>query len=171
MSLFLDDSQMKFDFEPRLSRDQPPDPSKNIVCKYWIFGRCQMGENCPRLHVYDRSKMDLCQFYLEFNQCNRPECIFLHIRKEDTIKECLWYKRGFCKLGPNCKNRHVQRILCPDYAAGFCTKGKTCEYSHPTFNMDQVTKDIAAQNEAQNLYQKLLSRSSHGGGGDRDRDR
>jgi cleavage and polyadenylation specificity factor subunit 4 len=44
-------------------------------------------------------------------------------------KECPFYKRGVCKVGPNCKNSHIRYQACPCYLAGFCPDGPTCKFS------------------------------------------
>lgn len=45
------------------------------------------------------------------------------------------YDRGFCRHGPQCRHRHVRRVLCLNYLAGFCPEGKTCKYMHPRFEL------------------------------------
>ncbi|KAI5954085.1 YTH1 [Candida margitis] len=50
------------------------------------------------------------------------------------IPECMNYNAGFCAEGPNCKNRHVRRTICPYYMAGFCPKGPECEHTHSKFD-------------------------------------
>lgn len=47
------------------------------------------------------------------------------------IPECPFYARGFCKLGPYCNNKHIQKKICPNYAYGFCPKGPECTLTHP----------------------------------------
>ena len=39
----------------------------------------------------------------------------------------LYYMCDFC-LGPNCRHRHVRRVLCVNYLCGFCPEGKECKY-------------------------------------------
>ena len=38
-------------------------------------------------------------FFCFLGSCNNPDCLFLHAKPEDTVKECPWYARGFCKHG------------------------------------------------------------------------
>lgn len=41
---------------------------------------------------------------------------------------------GFCPQGPNCKKRHVKKVLCPRYLTGFCPLGRRdCDMAHPPF--------------------------------------
>ncbi len=49
--------------------------------------------------------------------------------------DCPWYDRGFCRHGPNCKNRHTRKVLCQNYLCGFCPEGPRCTLSHPTFEL------------------------------------
>lgn len=81
------------------------------------------------------SKMPECYFYSRFNTCHKKECTFLHIDPESKIKDCPWYDRGFCRHGPNCRHRHVRRVLCKNYLAGFCPDGKSCKHMHPRFEL------------------------------------
>lgn len=109
-----------------------------IVCKHWLRGLCKKGDDCEFLHKYDMEKMPECYFYIKYGQCSNKECPFLHLNPEDKIKDCPWYDRGFCKHGPNCKNRHVRRVMCTNYMCGFCPEGKECKYSHPRFEVQIV---------------------------------
>ncbi len=93
---------------------------KEVVCKHWLRGLCKKGDNCEFLHEYDLSKMPECYFYTKYGkvktimsnflsivnnkgECSNPECMYLHIRPEDKMKDCLWFARGFCKHGRNIK--------------------------------------------------------------------
>ncbi|PSN40982.1 Cleavage and polyadenylation specificity factor subunit 4 [Blattella germanica] len=62
------------------------------------------------------------------NACHNKECPFLHIDPESKIKDCPWYDRGFCRHGPNCRHRHVRRVLCMNYVAGLCIDGPDCKF-------------------------------------------
>lgn len=65
-------------------------------------------------------------------------CQFRHSRQHQAKFECLAYKAGFCKQGPNCKALHVRRELCLKYLAGFCSDGPSCTNGHPLFNEEHV---------------------------------
>ncbi|XP_074648002.1 cleavage and polyadenylation specificity factor subunit 4-like [Tubulanus polymorphus] len=108
---------------------------REIVCKHWLRGLCKKGDDCEFLHEYDMSKMPECYFYSKFGACSNKECPFLHIDPESKIKDCPWYDRGFCRHGPNCKNRHVRRVICPNYLCGFCPEGPNCKFMHPKFDI------------------------------------
>uniref|UniRef100_A0A0L8HYH6 Cleavage and polyadenylation specificity factor subunit 4 n=1 Tax=Octopus bimaculoides TaxID=37653 RepID=A0A0L8HYH6_OCTBM len=101
---------------------------RTIVCKHWLRGLCKKGDDCEFLHEYDMSKMPECYFFSKFGQCSNKECPFLHIDPEKKIRDCPWYDRGFCRHGPNCKNRHVRRVICQSYLNGFCCDGPNCKY-------------------------------------------
>lgn len=79
--------------------------------------------------------MPECYFYSRFNACHNKECPFLHIDPESKIKDCPWYDRGFCRHGPNCRHRHVRRVLCMNYLAGICPQGPDCKFMHPRFEL------------------------------------
>ncbi|GLH13195.1 Cleavage and polyadenylation specificity factor subunit 4 [Gryllus bimaculatus] len=76
----------------------------------------------------------VCEFYPK-DACHNKECPFLHIDPESKIKDCPWYDRGFCRHGPNCRHRHVRRVLCMNYLAGFCLDGPDCKFMHPRFEL------------------------------------
>ena len=86
------------------------------------------------------SKMPECYFYSRFNACHNKECPFLHIDPEAKVRDCPWYDRGFCRHGPNCRHRHVRRVLCINYLAGFCPSGKDCTDAHPRFELPAPTE-------------------------------
>uniref|UniRef100_A0A2C9LKE6 Cleavage and polyadenylation specificity factor subunit 4 n=1 Tax=Biomphalaria glabrata TaxID=6526 RepID=A0A2C9LKE6_BIOGL len=69
------------------------------------------------------------------SQCSNKECPFLHIDPQNKVRDCPWYDRGFCRHGPNCKNRHVRRVICQCYLNGFCLDGPNCKYVHPSFKI------------------------------------
>jgi cleavage and polyadenylation specificity factor subunit 4 len=81
-------------------------------------GLCKKGaDTCESLHIYDLSKMPLCQFIIDYGACHNVDCLFNHTRPEavEEKPDCIWYARGFCKHGPECKRRHRKKEMCPDY--------------------------------------------------------
>ncbi|XP_045211551.1 cleavage and polyadenylation specificity factor subunit 4-like [Mercenaria mercenaria] len=116
---------------------------KTVVCKHWLRGLCKKGDDCEFLHEFDMTKMPECFFFSKYGQCNNKECPFLHIDPEQKVKDCAWYDRGFCRHGPNCKNRHVRRLICQNYLCGFCLDGPKCKFMHPRYDLpvqDDKTK-------------------------------
>lgn len=111
---------------------------KSVVCKHWLRGLCKKGDECEFLHEYDMSKMPECFFYSRYSQCGNKECEFLHLDKQSKIKDCPWYDRGFCRHGPNCKNRHVKKVICQNFLFGFCPDGPSCKFKHPKFELPVV---------------------------------
>ncbi|XP_018015399.1 cleavage and polyadenylation specificity factor subunit 4 [Hyalella azteca] len=114
---------------------------RTVVCKHWLRGLCKKGDQCEFLHEYDMTKMPECYFYSRFNACHNKECPFLHISPDSRMKDCPWYDRGFCRLGPLCRNRHVRRVLCMNYFAGFCPEGPECKHMHPRFELPKPQED------------------------------
>lgn len=111
------------------------------MCKHWLRGLCKKDDQCEFLHIFDLQKMPPCHFFAEYGICERPDCMFLHIDPETTIRNCAWYARGFCKHGNNCKNRHIRKEACPLYLAGFCIKGPDCEMGHPKYELPVMGDD------------------------------
>jgi len=111
---------------------------KPFVCKHWLRSLCKKGADaCESLHVYDLSKMPFCQFVIDYGACHNPDCLFNHAKPETEEKECVWYSRGFCKRGPNCKNKHIRKEMCADYMTGFCELGPKCPKGHPKWLLPQ----------------------------------
>ena len=95
------------------------------VCYHWLKDKCRKGDSCEYLHQRIEELIPLCRF---FPNCQNEKCEFRHV---DTQPECPFYARGFCKLGPYCSNKHVEKRICPNYAYGFCPKGPECPLFHP----------------------------------------
>ncbi|XP_052791226.1 cleavage and polyadenylation specificity factor subunit 4-like isoform X2 [Mya arenaria] len=115
---------------------------KTVVCKHWLRGLCKKGDDCEFLHEFDMTKMPECFFFSKYGQCNNKECPFLHIDPAQKMKDCAWYDRGFCRHGPNCKNRHVRRLICQNYLCGFCLDGPKCKFMHPTYDLPVPDQNI-----------------------------
>lgn len=109
--------------------------STAVVCKHWLRGLCKKNERCEFLHEYNLRRMPECFFFNVYGVCNNNECLFLHLKPDAAVRECIWYKRGFCKNGATCKNKHMRAKLCWDYYAGFCLKGPDCQLGHPKFEL------------------------------------
>lgn len=118
---------------------------RTIVCKHWLRGLCKKGDDCEFLHEFDMTKMPECFFFSKYGQCNNKECPFLHIDPDQKMKDCPWYDRGFCRHGPNCKNRHVRRLICQCYLSGFCLDGPKCKYMHPKYDLPVLDSSIQAK--------------------------
>ncbi|XP_071954185.1 cleavage and polyadenylation specificity factor subunit 4-like [Antedon mediterranea] len=113
---------------------------KEVVCKHWLRGLCKKGDDCEFLHQFDMTKMPECYFFTKFGMCSNKECPFLHIDPASKMKDCPWYDRGFCKHGPDCKNRHVRRVLCQNFLNGFCLDGPNCKFVHPSWEIPMMTE-------------------------------
>lgn len=129
---------------PLYQRDQCRNPhckyihtklANSVVCKHWLRGLCKKNERCDFLHEYNLRKMPECFFFNVYGVCNNSECLFLHVNPEAAVRECVWYRRGFCKNGAGCKNKHIRAKLCWDYFAGFCKSGADCRLGHPRFEI------------------------------------
>lgn len=136
---------------PAYQRDQCRDPnckylhtklSTAVVCKHWLRGLCKKNERCDFLHEFNLRKMPECFFFNVYGVCNNSDCLFMHVKPESAVRECVWYRRGFCKNGAACKNKHIRQQLCWDYYAGFCRLGPECRLGHPKFELKfAVIKD------------------------------
>jgi len=115
---------------------------KTVVCKHWLRGLCKKGDGCEYLHEYDMTKMPECYFFSKYGECSNKECQYLHIDPNTRMKDCPWFDRGFCKHGPQCRNRHVRRVMCTNYMSGFCPLGPKCKSMHPRFELPK--QDVAS---------------------------
>ncbi|RVD90992.1 zinc finger domain-containing protein [Tubulinosema ratisbonensis] len=104
---------------------------KAVICKHWLRGLCKKRTGCEFLHEYNLKKMPECWFFSKFGECTNRDCLFLHVDPESVYRECLWYKRGFCRHGNMCRNKHIKKKLCYNYYLGFCPAGPNCEFGHP----------------------------------------
>ncbi|KAF7684497.1 Cleavage and polyadenylation specificity factor subunit 4 [Astathelohania contejeani] len=118
---------------------------KAVVCKHWLRGLCKKDRQCEFLHEYNLKKMPECWFFSKYGECANQECYFLHIDPNSESKECLWYRRGFCRHGMGCRNRHVKKKICPAYFAGFCIAGPKCDYGHPKGELPNPEEQRAIQ--------------------------
>jgi len=112
---------------------QPSGPRErerqSTVCKHWLRGLCKKGENCEFLHEYNLRRMPECWWFAKYGYCaSGDECLYVHPKERKT--ECPDYKRGFCKLGPDCRRKHVRRVACQNYLTGFCPLGNSCPKAH-----------------------------------------
>jgi len=133
----------------------------NVVCKHWLRGLCKKAELCEFLHEYNLAKMPPCQFYVTPGLgCANPECLFLHVNAEKEMKECPFYARGFCRLGPRCKNRHTRGTFCPNYMSGFCISGPLCQFSHPKWDIRYAIEASREKAEADAMEEESNRYSS-----------
>lgn len=79
--------------------------------------------------------MPECFFSNVYGVCDNSDCIFLHLKPDSALRECIWHKRGICKNGAICKNKHKRAVMCWDYYAGFCKNGPSCKFAHPKFEI------------------------------------
>lgn len=115
---------------------------KTVVCKHWLRGLCKKGDACEFLHEYNLKRMPECFFFAQYGECSNPECIYLHIDPNAKVRQCQWYARGFCKHGPNCRNKHVRNTACPLYLSGFCPFGSDCQFGHPKGELPQLAATL-----------------------------
>lgn len=65
----------------------PKQFKKKIMCKFFIMGHCNKGENCIYLHSEEERN----------KRMNVP------------VIECPMYNLGYCKNGPLCKYKHIKK--------------------------------------------------------------
>ena len=53
-------------------------PMYDVVCRYWLSDKCQMGEGCSFLHNYIPEKIPMCAYIGAPTCLNGGSCIFRH---------------------------------------------------------------------------------------------
>jgi len=88
------------------------------------------GDNCEFLHEKNPDKMPECP---KGSKCTDKDCLLKHSEtKNDRLKECPFYLKGYCKKGDECKLEHNFTPICQNYAYGFCPNGPRCDKgAHP----------------------------------------
>ena len=52
---------------------------RSIVCRHWLRGLCQHGDQCHFVHQFDPERMPECRW----GECTIPDCVFKHIAEAD----------------------------------------------------------------------------------------
>ncbi|CAG9464406.1 unnamed protein product [Pedinophyceae sp. YPF-701] len=81
---------------------------RKTVCKYWLQGKCMVGDNCDYKHAIDPNAMPVCEEFERTGRCRDLEmgqCQYKHQKHG----ECFLYKLGFCPYGERrCRFRHIR---------------------------------------------------------------
>ena len=97
------------------------------VCAFFLKGNCKNGANCKFLHERIPGRTPECPHGINCTRQNNG-CPFKHSKIPQ--KECHAYNSGYCPLGKNCKDLHIERDLCLNYLLGFCPDGPNCKLFH-----------------------------------------
>ena len=68
-------------------------------------------------------------------------------------------------LGPNCRNKHVRKLVCQNYLTGFCPDGLNCPNGHPKYELPVMYN---TQNDGEQAPQQQSYHSNHNTHGDKD---
>jgi cleavage and polyadenylation specificity factor subunit 4 len=63
-----------------------------------------------------------------------------------------------CFIGPNCRNKHVRKLVCQNYLTGFCPDGLNCPNGHPKYELPVM---YIAQDQDQPSQQQQQQQQSH----------
>jgi cleavage and polyadenylation specificity factor subunit 4 len=94
---------------------------------YFAKNACLKGDKCTYAHDLNKPAPD-CKTWMKIGLCAKYNCQFEH--PEVIKKECPYYSRGFCKLGPFCPHKHIEMKICMNYMMGFCPLGNQCPENH-----------------------------------------
>lgn len=86
-----------------IPRKRKREESNDIVCKFYMQGKCHQGSECPYSHsVQPPRKMELCKFYMMDCCAKKDKCLYMH-----NDFPCKFYHTGLkCHAGKNCKFSH-----------------------------------------------------------------
>lgn len=100
--------------------------SKTAMCKYFMQGRCQKGDECSFAHgtleLQVRPNLDktsMCRVQLNGGKCTDPVCTFAH-HPSELRSTSAFYKTKLCryhlsptgcKLGAACRHAHTKEEL------------------------------------------------------------
>lgn len=86
-----------------IPRKRKREDSNDIVCKFYMQGKCHQGSECPYSHsVQPPRKMELCKFYMMDCCAKKDKCLYMH-----NDFPCKFYHTGLkCHAGKNCKFSH-----------------------------------------------------------------
>ncbi|KAG9299939.1 hypothetical protein G9A89_009667 [Geosiphon pyriformis] len=166
-----DNSTLSFDFEEFVKVELGLGLTSNKahkICQNYLKGQCYKGPRCEYKHApnrRDKAVMPECWFYTRFGECSNEDCLYLHIDPESLMKECPWYARGFCKHGPDCRDKHVRKVLCPLYMTGFCPQGENCPNGHPKYELSSVQRvhNTALEYDAKTHHEVDEHNTKYGG--------
>ena len=98
---------------------------------------CKIASKRQKIGFQDRLSLNAGQKYCRMLQGEYSAILSTFNRLRFVIKTFVlsifeWpFYTGFTHSyfpGPNCKNRHVRRLICQCYLSGFCLDGPTCKY-------------------------------------------
>jgi cleavage and polyadenylation specificity factor subunit 4 len=61
-------------------------------------------------------------------------------------------------IGPNCRNKHVRKLVCQNYLTGFCPDGLNCPNGHPKYELPVMYN---TQNEQGDQQQQPQQNTQH----------
>ncbi len=108
-------------------KKQKEEQMKQVVCHFFLEGRCTKGDKCPFGHMQQPGnsvnpigkKYDICKFYLNGYCAKNDKCTFLH-----SEFPCKFYHKNILTGLTN-------------YAPGPCSNGDKCRFSH-----EQITNPL-----------------------------
>lgn len=77
-------------------------------------------------------------------------------------------KRELKYIGPNCRNKHVRKLVCQNYLTGFCPDGLNCPNGHPKYELPVMYNNQAEGSSDQPTQQPYQPHINHNTQGDDD---
>jgi len=117
------------------------DLSRVLSCQNHANNVCKYGDNCDYSHQKISHQNILCENMRYQGICDIPDCKYKH-----TLKTCINFEKGYCRMGNQCSFAHVRKEICQDYMYGFCPEGPDCKFSHPKLLMNLDPKFFKEMN-------------------------
>ena len=104
------------------------------LCKYFIEGHCQKGNDCDFIHSQPYNyKREICKFYLQ-DSCGKGNVSLNSVCDLFDYHFKTGLTSSSLSAGDNCTFLHKE-FPCKLYHTGQdCTLGENCKFSHETFN-------------------------------------
>ncbi|KAH3803918.1 uncharacterized protein LOC127836177 [Dreissena polymorpha] len=101
------------------------------ICKFFMIGRCNKGDRCPRLHNLRHTRNNLVLKRKNIDKL--PDSIVLELCRHIDNRNwttlpivCKFYNNEACKHGDRCHHLHI----CKFYIADDCKFGEACKRNH-----------------------------------------
>lgn len=98
------------------------------LCKFWLSGKCEKGNECIWLHDEDAGGMEPqpCKFWLQGTCKNGDRCTWPH----DDLGSSHKGKGKGKEKGKGMDKGKGKGTMCRFFERGLCQKGNACEWSH-----------------------------------------
>ncbi|KAL4485397.1 hypothetical protein ABPG72_008265 [Tetrahymena utriculariae] len=158
-------------YESKGQSEANQDQEKTKICRFFLQGNCQYGDNCKYMHSQNEdnqanqaahSKEDRFGARKTYDNARRQQENYEHREQDEGFKDqektriCRYFLQGSCTKGEECKFLHQKsegeaqpKKVCYNFQNnGFCKMGDKCKFSHD--DASKVNADIQANQNTAN---------------------